>query len=60
MNIKVAAFTVSEKASNTTAVVVSVWSLKNFSPCIDIVLIFFFSYSGPSGISGSDGKQNTA
>ena len=24
-----------------TAVVVSVWSLQNFSPCIDIVLIFF-------------------
>ena len=26
----------------------------NFSPCI------VFSYSGPSGILGSDGKQNTA
>ena len=25
----------------------------------DIVMIFF-SYSGPSGILGSDGKQNTA
>ena len=31
----------------------------NFSSCIDIVLIFF-SYSGPSGVLGSDGKQNTA
>ena len=30
-----------------------------FSLCIDIVLIFF-SYSGPSGILGSDGKRNTA
>ena len=28
-------------------------------PSIVIVLIFF-SYSGPLGISGSDGKQNTA
>ena len=33
----------------TTAVVVSVWSWKNFSPCINMVLISF-SYSGPSGI----------
>ena len=24
------------------------------------MLIFFFSYSGPTGILGSDGKQNTA
>ena len=37
---------------------VCVWSWSNFSACIDIVLIFF-SYSGPSGILGSDGKQNT-
>ena len=37
-----------------TAVVVYVWSWSNFSPCINIVLIFF-SYSGPSGILGLDG-----
>ena len=42
-----------------TAVVVYVLSWLNFSSCIDIVLIFF-SYSGPSGVLGSDGKQNTA
>ena len=41
-----------------TAVVVSAWSWKNFTLCIDIVLIFF-SYSGPLGILGSGRKQNT-
>ena len=33
--------------------------LVNFSPYIDIVLIFF-SYSGPSRILDYGGKQNTA
>ena len=42
-----------------TTVVVSVWSWLNFSQCIDIMLILFL-YSGPLGITGSDGKQNTA
>ena len=38
--------------------VVSVSSWGNFFLWIDIVLIFL-SYSGPSGIFGSGGKQNT-
>ena len=36
-----------------TAVIVSMRSWQNFSPCIDIALIFFL-YSGPSGILGED------
>ena len=32
------------------------WSWQNFSPYIDIVLMF--SYSGPPEILGSDGEQN--
>ena len=30
------------------------------SPCALIYSVDIFSYSGPSGILGSDGKQNTA
>ena len=37
------------------------WSWLNFSVYIDIhVVLIFFSYSGPSGILGSGGRQNIA